>query len=123
MAGKKIGNLSQVLNGESQLNKFIMMGLFDKTINIGGSGELTDDFLVTIRKEVNMVIMKSLDDGRFSIQLAIKNKNKNKNKDKDKNKNKDMQDSNGNKVGFMRTVHTFVIDYKQIGFPVYNSEY
>lgn len=113
MIGKKIGNFTQVFNQNSELNNYILRGLFEKDLALGGeiSGDLSSDFLVKVTKGVNYIMIKSLDNWRLSIQLSILTKNNITHPDGKK------------KMSSLIGKDTFVIDYKKPGLPVYNSEY
>jgi hypothetical protein len=81
--GKKIGNLNQVIKSQSELNIYILRGLFEDDIQLGGeiTDGIQDDFLVPISQGINYIMLKSLDDGRFAIQLNVLQKNKTKDPD------------------------------------------
>ncbi|MFW6002106.1 MAG: hypothetical protein ACOCQD_02095 [archaeon] len=104
MIGKKIGNLEDIVKKDSELNRYILMGVFD---NISLGGEYTNpknDFYITPKEEVDTIMIQTIEDNRLSISLAKRNKNT-------------------GKVGAMRTILEFVIYYKEKNFPIYNSQY
>lgn len=108
MIGKKIGTIDTIFAKNSEINKYILMGLFDE-INLGGDTEnIQDDFLVKIDSSINMITLKS-EKNKLVIQLLY-------------NDNVKRDAGNGKQIQIMKTKHTFVIYYKD-DFPVYNSEY
>ena len=112
--GKKIGNLADILNSKSELNMYILRGLFESDLQLGGeiTDGIQDDFLVNISSGINYIMLKTLDDGRFSIQLNVLTKD-----------NLTHPDGGGKKMSSLIGKDKFIIDYFQDGFPVYNSEY
>lgn len=109
MIGKKIGSLVDIFKEDSELNKYILLGLFEKIHLHGDIQNIQDSLRIKIDKNVNKITLKTLDDRRLSITFQAKG---------GETKGRD-----GKPIEFMRTIHTFVIDYFKDGFPVYNSEY
>lgn len=106
MIGKIIGRFDEVFS--SDLNRYILMGLFDENLNLGG--KITDSqeaFLVRIDPKSNMIIMERKDD-KFIVKLLYDD-------------GTIVVDKSSPKV--IRTIHTFALYYFKEGLPVYNSEY
>jgi len=102
---KKIGDLEDVI--KHPLYKYILMGVFEEVM-LGGENtyeEFQKDFKVKISKDINMIMLRSIGDDKFKIELARKSSIKN------------------NDVKAMIVKHTFIIHYKEPNLPVYNSEY
>jgi len=109
MIGRKIGLFDDIFSATSELNKYILMGLFEP-INLGGDIEnVQDEFLVKIKDDVNVVTFSKKDD-RLIVSLMIHDKTP-------------RDAGNGKMITTMTHKHTFVIHYNEPGLPVYNSEY
>jgi len=100
---KVICYLKDLLDSQTEIKRYVIVGLFEK-ITLGREiSNPEEDFAIKISKPVNYIILKS-NDNKMVIQLGNKN-------------------TTDDKTSFVTTHYTFVIDYSQKNFPVYNSEY
>lgn len=106
MIGKIIGKFDEVFS--SDLNRYILMGLFDEKLNLGGKiTDSQDSFLVRIDPKSNMIIMERKED-KFVVKLLYDD---------------GIVPTDKSSPKIIRTIHTFALYYFKEGFPVYNSEY
>ena len=106
MIGREICKLKDLLDKNSELNKFIVQGLFEEFRVLAGSGNIQDYFIKGINPQANKLMIETLQDGRLSIRPIVFHEKK-----------------EGQDPSIMTTTQTFVIDYFKPGMPVYNSEY
>jgi len=78
---EKIGNLVDII--KPNLYKYVLMGVFED-IMLGGTStnkEIQKDFKIKIHKDINMIMLQTIDDNRFKIDLSKKTEGKHGNID------------------------------------------
>lgn len=104
MIGKKLGNLEDVIKKDSDLKRYILAGALSE-ISLGGEYKNPkDDFIMVPEREVDTIMIRSIEDNRLSISLAKRHKG-------------------SDNMDIMSTIAEYVVHFGKPGFPVYNSRH